>query len=197
MKQSPKPNNSDTAVAEMRDGWLDDSGDLPRMHWARQDTPFWAGLPAKLRDAVGSWHPRRKGLVILGGTGTGKTAAIVARLHRTRRVAQARPSVLPRFVWSTEARLSRARRVHPLGAGEAPLVRRAQRTPVLIVDELGPAPDVELLHATILDERYQRGRPTTVTSGLTLREMATRYGDAFVRRLLQHAELVDLHGVSS
>jgi hypothetical protein len=37
------------------------------------------------------------------------------------------------------------------------------------------------------------GRPTIITSGLTKESFAERYGDAFVGRLVDLGDLIDLH----
>ena len=182
-------------LVAMRDGWLDDSRDMPRMPWARfsHNAPWIAKFPPRLLNAINGWRPRSRGLVLLGGTGLGKTSSLVARLHEVRQFAKDARRQLPRFLWTTEARLKQARREHALGRGEAPLIRRAVSVRHLIVDELGPANATELMHATIVDERYARGLPTTITSGLTADELGKRYGYAMVRRLNQHADIVDLH----
>lgn len=174
-----------------RDGWLEDSGDMPRMAWARADNPsFWSRLTANLKAALDTWDPTRQGLILLGPTGLGKTAGVVAALHRCRRT-QARE--LPRFLWTTETRLVVARQAHSLGKGIAPLILRAQRVQHLIIDEVGPASNVELIHGAILDERYARGLPTTITTGCTLPDLVQLYSLAFVRRLAELATVVDLH----
>lgn len=202
----PRPTEAEVEQSEreaawttVRDGWFRDSPSLPDMPFARIGNDVWLrGIDRRIIAALRATNLRKRGLIILGPTGSGKTTALIARLfslreHARRRVLAGEANPLPRFMWTSEAALKAAKQSHPLGRGESPVIRRSCTRAHLFVDEVGPAPDIELLHATIFDHRYNHGLPTTITSGLTLEQLRAQYGIAMVRRLAQHATVVDLH----
>lgn len=176
------------------------SEDLPSWPWARFNNVGWRSkCNKKLIATVRTWHPDNGGLLLLGPTGCGKTSALVARLHELHDDARAdaekrgRDARRPvRFAWCTESDLVAARRGHRLGDGEAPLVRRAMEAPVLIVDEVGPVRDVNVLFE-VLDRRYARGLVTVATSGKTPAQLVASHGDACLRRMVEGGTVVDVH----
>jgi DNA replication protein DnaC len=182
------------------EAWAVTAERLPGWEWARLSNGQWLGnvFPGVV-SAVRAWSPTQ-GLLLIGPTGCGKTSALVARMHDLRRRAHGAAidrgeSELVPVMWVTEHDLAVALRAHPLGRGECPLVRDAKSAAALVVDEVGPVgrsgPLFEVLNA-----RYQRGLRTVVTSGLTLEQVTSTYGDAMVRRVLNGGRFVDLHEVA-
>jgi DNA replication protein DnaC len=150
----------------------------------------------RLRSAAERYRVETHGnLVLLGPAGCGKTmlaAAIIKRLCAEAVAAFIAPApdsskleYAARVVWTTAAHLHNSRRQHRLGEGEAPAFLRAEKAPLLVLDELGQemADDRWLLE--FLNARYNCGLPTIATSGLTRPELGKRYGAGAVRRLVE------------
>lgn len=104
---------------------------------------------------------------------------------------------LEKLVWTTGHAIANARRGHPLGQGEPPLLDQCIAASLLVVDELGfegrePSPDL----FGVLDARYCAGRSTIITTGLTPADFQGRYGAAFLRRLCEEGRgaLVQVKG---
>lgn len=153
----------------------------------------------------GSAFPR---MLLLGGTGAGKTslATAVFRWHLDTALADvvaggeraAHAEAFARgMVWVSALSLARARREAPLGA-EPELVRRARTAAVLLLDDLGQEPPSEQSDVVaILVERHQQEARTLVTCGFPLESerdpsVAGRYGAHLVRRLAEHAHVMVL-----
>lgn len=147
-----------------------------------------------------------RGALMLGPTGSGKSivAALVARkrmLSEARRSYDTVESEMAKRAewhtgkriytfgveWRSASQLSRIRRSHPLGKGEAPEIERAFEARLLVIDDLGWEPAQDPVCADVLSERYDRGLPTIVTSGMTESELTGRYGAALVRRITETA----------
>jgi DNA replication protein DnaC len=121
-------------------------------------------------------------VTLLGTAGAGKTSLAVAFANAWAR-ASARPAV---FV--TAADLGLARQQHGLGEGEASLVRQAMGADLAILDDLGVEADAGApVVAHVLHHRYDRERPTIATTGLTVEQLAKRYGAGVARRLVESA----------
>jgi hypothetical protein len=147
----------------------------------------------RLRRLASEYDPVTHGaLLVLGPTGSGKSLAFAQAAFR--HAMSGRRGT----VWTTASRLVEARRGHRLGAGEAPAVEDAQNATWLILDELGwergdPGPVLDVLSA-----RYDSGRVVCVTSGLAKADIATRYGEAVIRRIEESSRgtqghTIDLH----
>lgn len=153
--------------------WPTDAGSEKRL----------ASMHAKFR-ALANYDVSH-GAVLLGPTGCGKTTTqvhIACRLIQ-RGLEQGRGWPRMRFIKATD--LALARRKTPLGEDEAPLVRDAMNAQLLFLDDLGQehsGTDTAIWET--LDHRYDKGRPTIVTSGLTTEQFTERYGEAFTRRIL-------------
>ncbi|MEO7033101.1 MAG: AAA family ATPase [Polyangiaceae bacterium] len=150
----------------------------------------------RLRSAAERYRVEKHGnLVLLGPAGSGKTmlaAAIIKRLCAEAVEAFIAPAsdsskleYATRVTWTTAADLHNSRRQHRLGEGEAPEFLRAEKAPLLVLDEVGQeiADDRWLLE--FLNTRYNGGLPTISTSGLTRPELEKRYGAGAVRRLVE------------
>jgi hypothetical protein len=136
---------------------------------------------AKLRER----GPTADMVTCLGAAGVGKTTAAFALARRWAWDAK-RP-----FLYVTAYELARAPREHELGDDEAPAVARAKSSPFLILDDLGSEPAApnspipELLH-----DRHADLRRTCVTTWMTKAQIAGKYGDGALRRLLEAPALV-------
>lgn len=174
----------------------------PRWAWARASEPDFVervGHP-RLQGAAARWLPSHGPLTLIGQTGSGKTATVVAIVHRLADAALADAARgdastwrATSFLWTNGADLATARRRHPLGAGESPLVTIAGQVPVLVVDELG-FETVDTTIGEIVDARYRAALPIIVTSGLTVEGFRGRYGDAIWRKLAQRGTVIDAGG---
>jgi DNA replication protein DnaC len=121
-------------------------------------------------------------VTLLGSAASGKSSLAVA-LASAWSAANALPAV---FVAAAD--LGVARQQHGLGAGEAALVRQAMCAELTILDDLGVEPEVGApVIAHLLHHRYDSQRPTIVTTGLAIEQLAKHYGAGVARRLLETA----------
>jgi DNA replication protein DnaC len=126
-------------------------------------------------------HARRA--VIVGTAGSGKTSLAVA-------CARVR---LPHAWFVTARLLGTARIQNAAGHGEATLVQRAVKAPLLLLDDLG----IESNTATnavpdVIAERHEANLTTWITTGFTRGELANRYGDGIARRIFEGAAVIRL-----
>jgi hypothetical protein len=139
------------------------------------------GVVARARGSLTA--PR---VVMLGEAGSGKTSLVVAMFRAVLDAEEPHGRAGHRYV-SAHA-LAKARAGHPLGHGEAPLVEAAIRAPLLVLDELGGE---DARHASavteVIYERHAAGATTWVTTGVTAKELAARYGGGVVRRVFEGA----------
>jgi DNA replication protein DnaC len=139
-------------------------------------------------------------VLLVGPTGAGKTTLATAmfRLHLERAIAEGATSEArswgARALWVHAKKISLARREAPLGR-EPELLTRAREASVLLVDDLGQeAPSDQGDVVALISDRQAEGRPTLVTFGFRLDDLAPRYGAHFERRLVEGAARVDLGG---
>lgn len=128
-------------------------------------------------------------VVAVGPPGSGKTSLLAAML-----VAADFPT-RPGPVWVSAHQLAKARTLHPLGEGEAPIIAQALDASVLVVDELG-GEDQRYASAVaeVLFERHAEAKPTWVTTGVTPKEISARYGGGIARRVFEGATVFRLIG---
>lgn len=143
-------------------------------------------------EAAGRWAF----LVLLGGTGAGKTTLGTAvfrwLLDRALAGGEAGEDFARRMVWASAADLARARRESRLG-DEPKALRAAREASVLLIDDLGQEPVGEHADLVALVSDRQRARQRTIlTSGFSMGELAARYGDHFERRISERAHVVQL-----
>lgn len=148
--------------------------------------PRAAGVPTVSRTAKAILDHAGPAVVLVGPTGSGKTSLAVACM-RERRGALFVPA----------EKLDRARIEHKTGAGEAPLVARCMRVPLLVIDDVGQdKPTALSATESVILERSREGLPTWITTGLggtvasVSGELARAYNAGVARRLSGDRALV-------
>ena len=160
----------------------------PSFRWATLDAPELRQRVARER-AIAEAEAAlssANGLLLFGPSGSGKTSLACALLQGWGASNGHRRGVfVPAF------RLGVARAQHGLGQGEAPLVERAMTTRLLVLDNLGSE---GTSHANavpeVIHERALAGLPTWVTTWMTPKAVAERYGDGIARRLYEAGRVV-------
>jgi DNA replication protein DnaC len=125
-------------------------------------------------------------IVLLGKAGAGKTALGCALLRRFAK----RLSKLGAYADATQ--LSYARRMFPLGAGEAPEVRAAMDAGVLFLDELGAEEGIDQTIVQLIRMRFRK--PTIIATPHDARVLTSRYGSGIGRRIFEDATVIRLAG---
>ncbi|HEX4336923.1 MAG TPA: hypothetical protein VH062_13480 [Polyangiaceae bacterium] len=162
-------------------------------------------VPAPLQKAARELNTSRGGVLALGPTGVGKSAAMVFIGRRLITEAYDRllgeslqrgerfwgMNVRGIFGWARAVDLATARRRHSLGS-EAPELEAAKAPATLVLDDLGWEVRGDTAVAEVIAERYDRGLQTLVTSGLPWSSrqkdvpcLVERYGEALLRRVLE------------
>lgn len=165
-----------------------DSTVPPRYAWAKLTSPELARRvkpSARIREIDG--FISEPWVIFAGASGAGKTSLAVAALRERIRRQRESWTMLLAF------RLGSARIQHRAGAGEAPLVDLAMKTPFLLLDDVGQEPKTEMNPISdILQERDAEQRPTWITTGLTRAEIGLRYGGGVGRRVIDRSRIVML-----
>lgn len=151
----------------------------------------------ELRQWADTYATEDGGKLIIGPTSIGKTSAVVWAVKRVVKLSRAEfrknaeavgvPGPIGKGLsvcWTRAVELASARLQHGLGEGEAPMIRKAEDARLLVIDDLGWETRSDTLEA-VLACRYDRGLPTLVTSGKTAGELVERYGQAFLRRIVE------------
>lgn len=139
--------------------------------------------------------------LLLGKTGFGKTltAMLMARrfaasierkaLEGARELvdecSRNRSTPPTRVAWVSCAELPRLAASHPFGRGEPELLTSAKRAPLVVLDDLTWGDNDKAL-LEIIAYRYDHGLPSIATAGATRDELGRRFGDAAMRRLIEH-----------
>jgi DNA replication protein DnaC len=179
---------------------LRESG-IPDWRWCRFDGPRFQRLSARAGGMVSfcrHWKRSLGSAFLSGPTGVGKTICAVALVRRLVARLAADPPLgedLARWVRRTRFMkadaLVRSTAEHPLGSGSPPELRRALSAGLLVIDDLGnEGDDRDGVLFRLVDGRYVDRGQTIVTTQLTERELRDRYGDALVRRLIDHGSFV-------
>jgi DNA replication protein DnaC len=131
-----------------------------------------------------------KRAAFIGPPGAGKTSLAAAMFRAA--VAQAKGRVVRGYRWCSSHALAKARATSGLGE-EAPLVEKALMSPLLVIDELGGEdPRHASAVAEVLYERHAENRATWVTTGVSPKAIADRYGGGIARRVFEGAEVFRL-----
>ena len=133
-------------------------------------------------DAVGFKH-----VVWQGPSAAGKSSLAAAALRRW--VTRSHKTAM----WCNAHQLVLARTQHPMGRDEPPLVRRAIGASLCLLDDLG-AGNVNASDACadVIRERINFDRGLWITTGLTLEELKVRYDGGAIRRILEHAIILNM-----
>lgn len=157
--------------------------------WARFDSPLLVERvqPRAAVDLAKSAKAARL-VVLQGESGTGKTSLAVAMLRAIADRGE-------RGMFVDARALTRARQGHGFGGGEAPLIERAMRARVLVLDEVGAERGVgmaESVVAEVIHERHAHARQTIYCTPFTSTELVERYGAGIVRRMLEDVTAIRL-----
>ncbi len=172
-----------------------------RCETAKHDDPrFVREAGEQLVCFASQWAYNDGSVCVSGLTGAFKSFAFKALVSRWGAAVIAAGRMDQHFaglVWAKATKLGECAKWHKFGTGgEPPEITRACDASVLMIDDLGQeAGGTEQTMFSILDERYDRGAPTLVNTGLTVEQLKSRYGSHFLRRLAEDrvGSLVDLH----
>ncbi len=137
-------------------------------------------------------------VLLVGPKGAGKTPLASAMLLDVVRKGIAddatsrERNIASRVMFVHAYEIPKARSQHPLGEGEPPLIAKALRASVLVLDELQPFRDdrndlYELLHA-----REAAKRATIITTFMTRDDIARAWDGGLVKRIWDEAERIEL-----
>lgn len=158
-----------------------------RFAWARLGAPELADR-VQAQEPIETLSKRILGAanaVFAGPSGSGKTSLAVACLRERRGLA----------LYVSALRLATARIQHSAGDGEAPLVERAMRIPLLLIDEVGGEEKTSTSAVrSVVFARHDADLPTWITTGFNAPQLSAMYGDGFVRRVTDRATVVRLGG---
>ncbi len=124
--------------------------------------------------------------VLTGNAGFGKTCLGCALLRRFARTL----GKTGHFADAID--LAYARRLHPLGKGEAPEVLAAMNAGVLFLDELGAEQGIDQTIEQIVRARHSHDRPTIFATPHSPTALVSRYGDGVARRIFEGASVIVL-----
>lgn len=125
-------------------------------------------------------------VVLMGLSGHGKSSLVAAML-RWRAVEKRE-----RNVFMHAKSLGLARSQHPLGEGEAPLVRLAMEARILVIDDVGLEPNLPTSAVPdVIFERAERAKATWITTGMKQEEVSQRYGEGIARRVFEGAKIIE------
>lgn len=133
-------------------------------------------------DALG----RKFAMVLTGGAGNGKTSLGCALVRRMAKLT----GLVGHYADCIE--LAYARKMHPLGKGEAPEVLAAMQAGVLFLDELGAETGVDQTIEQIIRARHNHERPTIYGTPHSAASLTGRYGDGVARRVYEGATIIEL-----
>lgn len=177
------------------------------MRWAHLGSEQWAKVEHKeprMGEFARRWNRNAGSTLILGPTGSGKTAAAIALLTRILNRASNPEETSRNVRWALgmrfvdAAELVVARRNSRLG-DEADLVEKAKSASLLVLDELGFETFSQVPYE-VVNARYMSGAPTIITSGLRrsrqggkyVDEFAARYGASFMRKITDRGGVINL-----
>jgi DNA replication protein DnaC len=141
----------------------------------------------------------RSRVVLVGASGFGKTTLACLMLRQVIEVgvdgARAGFERARRALFVDAPGLCRAVRDHPLGAGDAPMLERALRASVLVLDDVGQELELRMPCNPVVEvirERHAQERATWVTTFLSPAGMEKGYGSGTARRVLDGAAVISV-----
>lgn len=157
-----------------------------QFRWASFDAPDLVDrIPRReaIQEAREACTKRR--VVLVGPAGHGKTSLAAAMFRH-------RASRGERNAWAAAWRLGVVRMQYDLGKGEPPMVKKALAAPILVIDDVGIEKNTPTnALPDILFERHQEGMATWLTTAMTRKQTADRYGDGIARRVFEGARVID------
>jgi DNA replication protein DnaC len=96
--------------------------------------------------------------------------------------------------FTTALELAEARRQAKFGTGEADSIVRANRAPLLLIDEIGAEQTRDLGLDEVIRHRYDAKLATIFTSGFDREALANKFGSAIERRIFEGALVIRLGG---
>ncbi len=142
--------------------------------------------------------PPAQNLHFRGRVGAGKTTLAIAMLWAW---VSAAPHKRRGAIYVEASELARARGGHSLGDGEAPLVARCLRAPLILLDDLGhEANDRDNAISDVVYGRARAAKPTWITTGIVAdadpngfaAALADKYDGGFARRVVEMGKPVRL-----
>lgn len=189
--------------------WRGTVKDLPTWRFARYGNKAWESrCDGRVLRAVSAWAPFRlrqgklvaSSLALCAPSGAGKSTAVLARLHETaRRMREAtlegKSTVRypPGILWVTEQQLLASQEERNFK-----LLNEARDVSMLVLDEFGFGGGHEAIKGRtpigldVLCNRYDKELATVITSGLSMLNIARRYGVAIARRIENESTICDL-----
>jgi len=192
-------------VAEIENGRLARERVLGRAYrsipeafgWARIGDPLYGSI--KLHQAgrtfADAWKRGRGSVLVTGPTGQGKTTCTIALLHRILDAARDKDLGVVMTDYAKRIRYTSAQALcfaRQSWEQEPELIADAKWASLLVIDEWGPEVDSKGALWEVINSRYEDGKQTILTTGLTKDAFAKRYGDALSRRVLDRGLLVSL-----
>jgi len=164
------------------------------LDWCRIGNADWEEkCCSAARSFAKKWTRRVGSAVLRGRTGAGKTIASIAVLHKVLDAARDRQDIAIKDMvfaagctFVSAHQLAVDRRNNDLFE-EAPLVNKAKRASLLVLDEIGfevfnPERDTSLFE--VIDIRYLNALPTILTTNLSEGNLRKKYGEALCRRMM-------------
>lgn len=208
-QEKAKRRGSEYVQMNLDEWWGKFAPDLPRFAFAKWDNSEWVNrCNPKVLEAVKAWRVfeldgdrlrAKHGMLLCAPTGAGKSTAVLARIHRAyayaRKMAgEGRLTVghPPSIVWLNEQQLVEA------SWDNHDRMQKARTAGLLIIDEVGFAGGDQAVRGKtpaildVMSARYDRSLPTVITSGMSVDDLARRYGLAVVRRMQNCADVLDL-----
>ena len=127
-----------------------------------------------------------KGLFLFGPAGTGKT-------HLAVKVAQevdgSKFQKVPKLLLTLKSNFDGS------GYENEIIIEKLAKAPVLVLDDLGAEKASDWVAETVyilIDERYGNMKPTVITSNYSPSELAVRFGDRIVSRIMEMCRVIEI-----